>query len=148
MYIICEVIPHNSSAHLAPCTVITILLTIFPVLYVPSPWLFCANQFVLFKPFIFFTQSPNPPPIWQLSVCSLYLWVHFCFVCFLYLWVCLNSTYKWNHMAFFFLWVTSPSIIPFGYVHFVTNDKIFLWPSNIPFYICTFSLSTHLLMDT
>ena len=54
------------------------LATLFPMLYFTSPWLFCNYQFALFNPFTFFTQ---PPPIWQPSKCSLYLWFCFSFTC-------------------------------------------------------------------
>ena len=37
--------------------------------------------FFLLNPFTFFTQLPKRLPLWQLSVCSLYLWVCFYFVC-------------------------------------------------------------------
>ena len=46
-----------------------------------------------------FHLAPKSPQ--QLSVCSLYLWVFFYFVCLFYT---LESTYKWNHMLFVFLW--------------------------------------------
>ena len=52
----------KSSAHLAPYTVITILLSIFSILHFTSPWLFCNYQFVLLDPFTFFTIPPNPFP--------------------------------------------------------------------------------------
>lgn len=54
-----------------------------------------------------------------------------CFVVFVYLyWVFfffkLNSTYKWNHMVFVFLWFISFSIIHSRFIHVVENGKIFL----------------------
>ena len=45
--------PSISSPHLAPHTVITILLTVFPMLYFTTLWLFCNYQFVLLNPFTF-----------------------------------------------------------------------------------------------
>ena len=40
--------------------VITISLTICPMLYFTSPWLFCNCQFVLLNLCTFFTQFPSP----------------------------------------------------------------------------------------
>ena len=71
--------PLITSTHLAPCIVITILLTVFPKLYFTSQWPFYNYQSVLLNPFTFSTQSPNTPPLWQIS--SLYLSVCFNFVC-------------------------------------------------------------------
>ena len=71
--------------------VITILLSVSMRFY-----------FFCFNPFTFFTQFPNPPPLWQLSICSLYLWV--CFY-FLSLFCLLDSIYKWNHMVLVFHWL-------------------------------------------
>ena len=47
--------------------VLTMLLPlyVFSLCLIPSP----------------FSPSPRPPPLWQLSVCFLCLWVCFCFVC-------------------------------------------------------------------
>ena len=69
--------PDKSHTHLTPHTVIRILLSLFPMLHFTSLWLFCNNQFVLLNAFTFFTHSTKPPFIWQLSICSLYLWVFF-----------------------------------------------------------------------
>ena len=68
----------------------------------------------------FFTH-PQPPPLWQPSKCSLYLGVCFCFA---YSFVFLESTYKWNHMTFFLLWLTSLSTVPSRALLIVTNGKI------------------------
>ena len=57
---------------------------------------YCCLCFPL-NPFAFFTQPLSTNPLWQLSVCSQYLWVCFCFVSLL---CSLGSTYKWNHMIF------------------------------------------------
>ena len=51
--------------------------------------------FSLLNPYAFSTQPPHSPPLWHLSVCSLYLQPCFWFVLF----CSLDSTYKWNHMA-------------------------------------------------
>ena len=91
--------PNISSPHLTPYVVITILWTIFPVLRFTSSRLLCNRNLYLSVPSPF-SSAPQPPPLWQLSVCSLYLWVCFNFVCsFIFP---LDSTYKWNHRVFFF----------------------------------------------
>ena len=64
----------------------------------------------------------------------------------------LDSTCKWNHMAFVLLCLTyftqhnplSRSI------HVVADGKVsfFFWLSNIPLYMCTTSVSIHLLLGT
>ena len=59
--------PNISSTHLALYIVITVVLTLFPLLYFTSLWLFCNCQFVLFNPFIlkiehFSTHALAPPP--------------------------------------------------------------------------------------
>ena len=74
--------PDISRTHLTPYIVITIILTIFPMLYFTSPWLFCNYQFVLLSPCTF-SPSPLSPSLWQRSVCSpsLFLQVCFYFVC-------------------------------------------------------------------
>ena len=51
------------------------------MLYFTSPWPFYNYQLVLLNLFPFFTLSPYSLPLWQPSVCSMYLWVCFCFVC-------------------------------------------------------------------
>ena len=49
---------------------------------------------------------PHAPPLWQPEVCSLYLRVCFYFedkfICVIFL----DSTYKWYHMVFVFLFMT------------------------------------------
>ena len=63
----------NSSTPLAPCIVITILLTVFPVLYFISLRLFCNYQFVLLNSFTF---STIPHPLLFLS--SVHVYSFFC----------------------------------------------------------------------
>ena len=128
--------PNNFSTRLAPYVVIAILLTIFPMRFFTSSWLFCNSQSVLLHPFTFLTLSSNSPPLRQPSVCSLHLWVCSCLVS---LFCSLDYTYKLNYMAFIFLWLISLSIIPFSCIHVVANGKIslFLCLSNIPLCICT-----------
>ena len=92
----------KSSIHLAPYTVITIVLTAFPMLCFPSPWLFCNYQSVLPT---FFAFSTLPPTIVQPSVWSLCLWACFCFVC---LFICsLDSTCKGNYVELVFVCLIS-----------------------------------------
>ena len=49
---------------------------------------------------------PYIPPTPQALVCSLYLWVCFFFVIFISLLYFLDSTYKWYHTVFVFLYLT------------------------------------------
>ena len=58
---------------------IYVLWLLFSLLYIP--WLFCDYQLVLLSPFIFFSHTPNAPPIWQPSKHSLYLQFCFCSAC-------------------------------------------------------------------
>ena len=99
-------VPLNiSSTHLAPYRVITkILLTIFFMLYFTSLWLFCNNQFVLLNPFTSFTHSPT-------SILSGNHYFGLCVyesvsILFVHLFCSLDSTWKWNHVLFVFLWLT------------------------------------------
>ena len=62
-----------------------------------------------------------------------------------------NSTYKWDHMVFVFVWPISLSRNTSRSIHVVIKSKIplFSWLSNIPWCTYTaFALSIHLLMDT
>ena len=69
--------PNISSTHLAPYTVITVLLTVFPGLYFTSPWLFSNYQFVLLNPrtCVLFPCSYFEilQELWKLSSC--WIWV-------------------------------------------------------------------------
>ena len=120
--------PNTSSAHLGLYIVITLLLTVFPMLYFMSLWLFYNSHMVLPNPFTFFNPPTKPAPFCQLSVCSLYLWVCFYFVCLL---CSLDSTYKWNHMIFVFIWLILFSIIPSRSIHVVNTihwiEDIYQW---------------------
>ena len=88
--------------HLSPCRVFTVLFTVFPLLSITSLWWFIYSwKFVLLFPFTYFALSSLPP--WQPPVCSLYLWVYFCFV---------------------LLWFISLSVISARSIHVVTNGKI------------------------
>ena len=57
--------PDKSSTHLTPYVAIRVLLTIFPMLYLTFPWLFCNYQFVLLNSFTLFTHLPSPCPIFR-----------------------------------------------------------------------------------
>ena len=57
-----SVSPDIPSTHMVPHIVIRILLTMFPMLYFTS-----HDYSVTTNPYC----SPNPPPLWQPSVCSL-----------------------------------------------------------------------------
>ena len=62
----------------------------------------------------------------------------------------LDSTYKWYHMIFSFLWFTSLTVMISGFIHVAAKDiiSLFYWLSSIPLYIrITSSLSIHLSMD-
>ena len=61
-------------------TVITMLVTVFPMLHFTSPWLYCNYQFVLLNPSTSFTYSFHPFPFWKSPFLSLCLWVCFNFV--------------------------------------------------------------------
>ena len=53
---------------------------------------FFLNSFTFFYP----PPPPYPFPLWQVSVCSLYLWICFYFV---NLFCLLDSTHKWNNVV-------------------------------------------------
>ena len=50
------------------------------------------------NPFTFFHPASKSPPLWQLSVCPLHPGL-------LFLLCSLDSTCKWDHMVFVFLWL-------------------------------------------
>ena len=92
----------NSRYHLSPYKIITVLLTIVPMLYITSLWLiyFIAGNLYFNLPYLFHS-SLFLPPLWQAPVCSLSESAFvFIFVCFL------DSTYKWKHVVFVFLLLT------------------------------------------
>ena len=55
--------------------------------------------------FLCLAPSVYSSAFWKPHVCSLYLWVCFCFVIFIYLFYLLDSTGKWKHTVFLFLCV-------------------------------------------
>ena len=95
--------PHNMSSYCpSPQKVIPILLTVFPMLYVISPWLtyFITGSLNLLISLIYFSYCPPfPPSSHMLPVCFLHLWVYFCSVIFVYLFCSLDSKYKRNHTS-------------------------------------------------
>ena len=89
----------KSGYHQPPYKVTTILLAIFPMLYILSPWCiyFVTGSLPLPSiPFTYFTHSCHPHFLWQLSMSLLLFCYAGSFVLFL------DSTYKWNHMIFVF----------------------------------------------
>ena len=72
---------------------------------------------------IFLTASllpPLTPSLWQLPLCSLKLWLHFCLVMFVHLFCFLDSTHKWNHTVFVFSWLFINTPKP---IHVATSNK-------------------------
>ena len=126
--------------HLSPFNIITILWTIFPILYMKSLWLiyFITGSLCLLIPFTYFAHRP---PAQQPPVCSLYLWICFCFVC---LFCFLYSTYKWDHVVFVSLsvWLIPLSMIPSRSIHVVAKVRFHSF-----FYGWVVFLSIYLLMN-
>ena len=90
---------YKSSNHLSLYAVIMLLLTIFLMLYITSLWLIAEGLYLLIR-FTYFI--PHSPLLWQ-PLTPMSLFHLFCF---------LDSTYMWDHMVFFFLWLISLNIIP------------------------------------
>ena len=89
---------------------------------------------------------PHPLPLWQRPVCSLCLWICFCFVnmfiCVIFWILCID-----NIIWYFFL--TPLSMIISGCICIAANGIIWssLWLSSIPLYIWATSLFIHLSND-
>ena len=82
-----------SSTRLALYIVITMLLTVFPVPYFMSPWVFCDYQFVFLNPFTFLTQSPTPVPSGNHQSDLFVSLFPFClFICFAVEFIFIDST--------------------------------------------------------
>ena len=94
----------KSRSHLSPYKVTTILLAIFPMLYIASPCIYymTGSLYVLIL-FTYFIHSPTPSTLAIASLFSLCLWVSFCFILFVHLFCFIDSTYKRNHIVFAFL---------------------------------------------
>ena len=69
--------------------------------------------------------SPIPQPLSPLATISLFSVSISPSVLFIHIYCSLDSTYKWNHIVFFFLyWHISVSIVPSRTNYAVTNGKI------------------------
>ena len=141
----------DKSSNLSPYKVTTVLLTIFLMLYITSRGLFYNWRFVPLPPLHLFCTLLHALP----SANHPFVLCIYESVLFVYLFCILDSTHKWDHTVFFFLWLISLSVIPFRFIHVAANGKIefFLWLSNIPLYtwiyICTTSsLTIHPSVDT
>ena len=71
----------------------------------------CVYEFIFPWPFyLFYPAPPTPLPLWQLPVgvfVSTSLVSILFFFCLMVCLLCsLDSTYNWNHMVFFFLWLS------------------------------------------
>ena len=94
--------PDISSTHLSPYVVIIILLTIIPVMYFTSQWLYCNYQSIFLNPSPF-SLSPITPLLTgnHQSVFCIYESVSILFV---HLYCCLDSMEEggpqksWNHL--------------------------------------------------
>ena len=92
------------------------------------PWLiyFATGSLYFLISHIYFFLPPIPSPLG--TTYSLYLWLCFCLVRFAHLFCFLDSTCKWNHIVFVFLWLSSLRIKLSRSIHVVTNGKIsVLW---------------------
>ena len=78
----------------------------FTSLHLPLPLLSVFMKFYfLLNPFTFFTQPLNPLPLWQLSICFLYLWICFYYVCLFLLFTRFHIKVELS-LVFVFLWLT------------------------------------------
>ena len=127
-------IPDKSSIHLSLYIVVTMLLTIFSLLYFMSSWLFCNHQFALPSPFTLSHRPPTPSsPGNPHFVLYVYKSISVLFVHLF--WSFLDLMNKWNHMVFVFVWFISLSIIPSRSIHVVANGKIsFLFNGQVIFH--------------
>ena len=110
------------------------------MLYITSLWLI---YLIIGSPnlLISLTNFTHPLLPSLLAPTSLFsvLWVCFCFLMFVHLFCFLDSTYKWNHIAFVFLWLISLSIIPSRSICVAPNGKIsffFMAEYHVYIYIC------------
>ena len=100
---------HNKSSYHVTIKFITILLTIFPRLHITFLWLiyYVTGIFSLLLSLTYFICVSSASPQ-QTSICSLCLWLCFCFVMFL---ICfLDSTCKWKSYVICLLWLISCEI--------------------------------------
>ena len=130
-------LPSSTSPHPPFPLAITILQSVsfFFLCSIPSP----------------FHPAPKPHPFWQLSVCSLYYVLVPTLLVSLF--CSLDSTYKWNHIVFVFLWLayfTSHNTVQ---VHPLLSQKVrfssFVQLSTVPLCECTTAFSSiHLPIGT
>ena len=104
---------YMSSNHLSPHKIITVLLTIFLMQYITSPWLiFYLEVFVLIflNPLHLFCSASHsfPSPKHQFVPCVSFC---FCFGLVVHFFCFLDFTYKWDHMVLVFLWFILLSIV-------------------------------------
>ena len=129
-----------------------IILTIVTKLYIISPWSTYSITGSLYL-FTFFTHFTHPItlPLWQPPISFLYLWTCFCLFSFS------DSTYKWVHAVFVFLWLISLSLMSSKYMHVNGKISFFLRAEQYSFhsvcvlvcvYVTNFSLSIHMLIIT
>lgn len=125
---------HNKcSYHLPPYSGNRILLIVFShtVHDIPVTYLFYNWKFVCFDPLHPFHLPHSILLLWQPPICSLWIWALFCLF---------DSTYRWNHAEFVFLWLFSLSIISSGSIYVVADGRIsfFLWLGSIFSIVCVY----------
>ena len=119
------------------------------MLYIICHDLFYSWKFVHLTSIQLFCPVPQPSPLWQSPVCSLYLWIYFCSV------LVFLPSHESKHTQYlsFSVWLISQCIIPSISIHVVTNGKIsffFLWltifycVSHIFFIHSSINISGHL----
>ena len=102
----------------------TILLTMFSMLPTTSSsliYFITGNLYLLFS-FSYFTYPSSPSPL--PPVCSLYLWVSFCFVVCLYMGVCVHAETVQSCLTLCDSMVCSPSG---SSVHGISQARILEW---------------------
>ena len=89
----------------------------------------CSSQVYFLIPIMYVTHPPTSLLVTERTD-VLYNWesvswfVSLSLSSFAHLFYFLNSTYKWNHIVFVFLWLISLSIILSPSIHVVANGKI------------------------
>ena len=71
--------------------------------------------------FSFLNSSPSPLAIicfFSVSITPFLFWYVASFI------LLSESTYMWNYIVYIFLWLSSLSIMPSGFIHVVANDRI------------------------
>ena len=92
-------------------------MIIFPTLYISLYDSFCNWNFVHWITLSYFTHpstnllSGNYQFVHRIYSSDLCVCVCVCVLTFVHFSCFLDSTYKWNHMVFFFMWLTSFSIM-------------------------------------